>query len=326
MISLPKGPGKKEGVFMFDTLKVAKRIRDGRNAKNMTQMELADKLGVSFQAVSNWERGASMPDISKLSDLSEILSISISELLGSEDKSSISVEKVIENEDLEISELIDVAPIIPPKTIEETVKEKKNKVKVDELVSLAPFLSSKALSELVEDLEVDNVSSLVALAPFLEEEMLSALLDKHQITDSKDLVAFAPFLDEDDLSEIVMNSLEKGCECKIKALSPFLSEECLEEYVMKAISSPSFSFSSIEGVLPHLDSSVVSSIFTALLEKGEKDNLVSLAPFMDGDDLEGVISNAIDKHQMEMKDIMEFAPFLDSDDLGLLIKKAIKRG
>ena len=97
MISLPKGPGKKEGVFMFDTLKVAKRIRDGRNAKNMTQMELADKLGVSFQAVSNWERGASMPDISKLSDLSEILSISISELLGSEDKSSISVEKVIEN-------------------------------------------------------------------------------------------------------------------------------------------------------------------------------------------------------------------------------------
>ena len=47
---------------------------------------------------------------------------------------------------------------------------------------------------------------------------------------------------------------------------------------------------------------------------------------MDGDDLEGVISHAIDKHQMEMKDIMEFAPFLDSDDLGLLIKKAIKRG
>ena len=311
---------------MFDTIKVAKRIRDGRNAKNMTQMELADKLGVSFQAVSNWERGASMPDISKLSDLSEILSISISDLLGSEDKSSISVEKVIEKEDLEISELIDVAPIVPPKTIEETVKEKKSKVKVDELVALAPFLSSKALSELVEDLEVEDVSSLVALAPFLEEETLSTLLNTHEITDSDDLVAFAPFLDEDELSEIVMNSLEKGCECNINALSPFLSEECLEEYVMTAISSPSFSFSSIEGVLPHLDSSVVSSIFTALLEKGEKDNLVSLVPFMDGDDLEGVISHAINKHQMEMKDIMDFAPFLDSDDLGLLIKKAIKRG
>ena len=131
-----------------------------------------------------------MPDISKLSDLSEILSISISDLLGSEDKSSISVEKVIEKEDLEISELIDVAPIVPPKTIEETVKEKKSKVKVDELVALAPFLSSKALSELVEDLEVEDVSSLVALAPFLEEETLSRLLNKHEITDSSDLVCF----------------------------------------------------------------------------------------------------------------------------------------
>lgn len=266
-----------------------------------------------------------MPDISKLSDLSEILSISISDLLGSEDKSSISVEKVIEKEDLEISELIDVAPIVPPKTIEETVKEKKSKVKVDELVALAPFLSSKALSELVEDLEVEDVSSLVALAPFLEEETLSRLLNKHEITDSDDLVAFAPFLDEDELSEIVMKAVDKGVECNIKALSPFLSEECLGEYVMKAISSPSFSFSSIEGVLPHLDSPVVASIFSALLEKGMKDDLVSLAPFMDDDDMGDVISSAIGKGQMEMKDIMEFAPFLDSDDLGSLIKKAIKR-
>ena len=124
---------------MFDTLKVAKRIRDGRNRKNMTQMELADKMGVSFQAVSNWERGASMPDISKLSDLSEILSISINEILGSEEKSSISVEKVMEKKELEISDLIDVAPIVPPKTIEERVKEKKVKSKWMSLFLLHHF-------------------------------------------------------------------------------------------------------------------------------------------------------------------------------------------
>ena len=311
---------------MFDTLKVAKRIRDGRNRKNMTQMELADKMGVSFQAVSNWERGASMPDISKLSDLSEILSISINEILGSEEKSSISVEKVMEKKELEISDLIDVAPIVPPKTIEERVKEKKSKVKVDEFVSLAPFLSSKALSELVEDLEVEDVSSLVALAPFLEEETLSILLNRHQITDSDDLVAFAPFLDEEELSEIVMKSLDKGGRCNIKALAPFLSEECLEEYARKTISSSSFSFSSVEGVLPHLDGPGGSSLFSALLEKGEKDDLVELAPFMDEDELSDVISSAIDEKQMDMKDVMVFAPFLDSDDFGLLIKKAMKKG
>ena len=41
---------------MFDTMKIAKKIREARMAKNMTQMNLADAMGVSYQAVSNWER------------------------------------------------------------------------------------------------------------------------------------------------------------------------------------------------------------------------------------------------------------------------------
>lgn len=38
---------------MFDTLKTAKTIREARTKKNMTQMELSDLMGVSYQAVSN---------------------------------------------------------------------------------------------------------------------------------------------------------------------------------------------------------------------------------------------------------------------------------
>ena len=51
---------------MFNMKQVGKRIVTMRKALNMTQTELADKMDVSFQAVSNWERGNSMPDISKL--------------------------------------------------------------------------------------------------------------------------------------------------------------------------------------------------------------------------------------------------------------------
>ena len=39
-------------------------------------------MGISFQAVSNWERGNSMPDISKLSELAEIFGVTLDELLG----------------------------------------------------------------------------------------------------------------------------------------------------------------------------------------------------------------------------------------------------
>lgn len=40
---------------MFDMEQVGNNIAKFRKEKNMTQLELADKLGISFQAVSNWE-------------------------------------------------------------------------------------------------------------------------------------------------------------------------------------------------------------------------------------------------------------------------------
>ena len=47
---------------MFDIQKIADKIRAARIEKNMTQTELADKMSVSYQAVSNWERCRSMPE------------------------------------------------------------------------------------------------------------------------------------------------------------------------------------------------------------------------------------------------------------------------
>lgn len=44
---------------MFDTNKIAANIKKARTKLNMTQMNLADEMGVSYQAVSNWERGVS---------------------------------------------------------------------------------------------------------------------------------------------------------------------------------------------------------------------------------------------------------------------------
>ncbi len=58
------------------------RIKDLRKAKGFTQEEFADLIGISFQAVSKWERGESYPDITYLPAISRILNISIDELLG----------------------------------------------------------------------------------------------------------------------------------------------------------------------------------------------------------------------------------------------------
>lgn len=60
----------------------ASRLASKRKAKGFTQEQLAEKMGVSPQAVSKWETGASYPDITLLSDLATVLDTSIDELLG----------------------------------------------------------------------------------------------------------------------------------------------------------------------------------------------------------------------------------------------------
>ena len=58
------------------------RIADLRKRKNITQQELADILGISFQTISKWENSNGMPDISLLPIISEYFEVSVDQLLG----------------------------------------------------------------------------------------------------------------------------------------------------------------------------------------------------------------------------------------------------
>ncbi|MCM1223956.1 MAG: helix-turn-helix domain-containing protein [Lachnospiraceae bacterium] len=57
-----------------------------RKEKNLTQSELAEKLGITNKAVSKWETGEAMPDTAQLLPLAEILDVSVDELLHGERK------------------------------------------------------------------------------------------------------------------------------------------------------------------------------------------------------------------------------------------------
>ncbi|MDF2539667.1 MAG: hypothetical protein K0S76_2688 [Herbinix sp.] len=58
------------------------KIAELRKEKGIGQQDLADVLGVSFQSVSKWETGATMPDITLLPDIAEYFKVSVDELLG----------------------------------------------------------------------------------------------------------------------------------------------------------------------------------------------------------------------------------------------------
>ena len=64
--------------------KIGKFIASLRKEKNLTQEQLATKLNISKNAVSKWERGICLMDMSLLKPLSEILDVSINEILNGE--------------------------------------------------------------------------------------------------------------------------------------------------------------------------------------------------------------------------------------------------
>ena len=66
----------------MDMLKTGRYIRHLRKSAGMTQKELAEKLNISFQAVSKWENGDALPDTGILLDLCDILNTTADKLLN----------------------------------------------------------------------------------------------------------------------------------------------------------------------------------------------------------------------------------------------------
>ena len=74
-------------VSLFGTVSTPPHPPDKRREKNMTQAELAEKIGVSNKTISKWENGKCMPDYAVIQSLCEELGITVSELMDGEDAS-----------------------------------------------------------------------------------------------------------------------------------------------------------------------------------------------------------------------------------------------
>lgn len=74
-----------------------------RKEKGMTQLELAEKMGVTDKAVSKWERDLSFPDVNSIPKLAEIFEISIDELMQTKDSTKKKTDSA------EVSEILDIA-------------------------------------------------------------------------------------------------------------------------------------------------------------------------------------------------------------------------
>lgn len=137
--------------------KIGKFIAKLRKEKNMTQEKLAEKMGVSINAVSKWERGLSFPDVSLYKKLCNELDINIEKLInGEKDSSEEAKEKAI------IS------------TVKEIEKNKKNSKKVLVLLILFFIITFIIFIYYNENLKVNLVDD----SDFLYDEVISFLKEK----------------------------------------------------------------------------------------------------------------------------------------------------
>lgn len=251
---------------MFDMQHVSKTISRLRKERNMTQMELADKLGISFQAVSNWERGQTMPDIGKLAELADILGVSIDELLGNGNSAKV-VEKLIHEEPVEdeltTDDFLDVAPLVKPRQAEKLFENVRSKLSMKELLMAAPFLPESTLDSMAVEAakREKSFNNMIGLLPFISKDAIGRCLD-YVIEDGieiKKLIAAAPFLGKENVTRLADQVLKTGDLKQLVALAPFMKKKKLTEAALQFAQTEGFT--GILPLLPFLDKEDLNRFF-----------------------------------------------------------------
>lgn len=83
------------------------RIRELRGSRGISQIQLAGKLGVTKQSVSNWENDNILPSIEMLVKIANFFEVSTDYLLGLDNKRTLDVENLTENQISHIQLIVD---------------------------------------------------------------------------------------------------------------------------------------------------------------------------------------------------------------------------
>ncbi len=306
----------------FNMTAIGKTIRQARIRENMTQLELADQMGVSFQAVSNWERGNSMPDISKLEPLCQVLHLNVQELLSGQPQATAAVVKVLKLKDdpLTEEELADVAPLLPPAQMEEETRKTSAGKKWDmqKLSHIVPFLDQDTLAEICENAQVVSLKDLAGIAPFLGEETLDKMVRGSGANDWEGIIALAPFLGNDTLDTLAARCLSNADIHGLKELAPFLSDETLGKIAMNV----EMDNQSLLELAPFLSDEALSQI--ALKADMDSSTLSKLAPFLDENTLDQIVDKLLEKG--DTKGLTDLYPFLGRDTMRKILRYIINSG
>jgi len=313
----------------MDIRRVGATISKARKDKGMTQMALADAMYVSYQAVSSWERGLTMPDIQNLPKLGQLLGISIDDLLGRP------VNPVIQNTlseegkvAFEVEDIKEAAPILRVDQVDEALEDLDKQMTFEDVLSLAPFVSSQVLDEIIDKYQVMcEYSKIVALAPFMSQMRLNAIFEQGLSgqVDQVVIVGLAPFVSSKDLHDLVKSWIDEGHdfldESHIISLAPFLDQASLDLLLQ---SRGEVDLAMLVALAPFLSQDRLNDFIQQAQEEEADDGIiVSIGPFLSGETLKGLVSQYMDTEDRHIAHGL--LAYLDQRSLGEMADKAYNR-
>lgn len=173
---------------MFDTIKFGKALSTLRKQADMTQNEVADRLNLSRQAISKYERGESFPDISVLVSIAALFDITLDALISygepTKGESSIlqnvaagNAEVVAEN----IADVVNLAPLLKPSVLTKlSLQFEKQGIDISDIVTLAEYLNDDSVVKLIETAAFDSINDalLAKFIPMLNRTSKEAIFQK----------------------------------------------------------------------------------------------------------------------------------------------------
>ncbi|WLD92529.1 helix-turn-helix transcriptional regulator [Alkalihalobacillus sp. AL-G] len=314
---------------MLNTKLIGSYISSLRKEKDMTQVELADNVNVSHQAVSKWERGESLPDIETLIELGKLFRKSVDGLLsgGQTDQGFKNTDSfvrelsanrlgkaadLINNGETKVDGFVSIAPLLKASTIDKITGHLTDQtLTLEHLVELAPFLEQTSLSELIEKVDNEHMSKeqVISIAPFVDRETLKNFVNPDENTmNLEEIISIAPFLG-DNLDQLVLQTDLTTLEFDdINALAPFATSEALVDLIEKAIAEPLTLEQNIR-VAPFLDDHADRFIQQAAIDRVTWDELKDIAPFIKKDTLATLVNKA-SLEKVSFRSLIEIAPFL----------------
>lgn len=173
---------------MFDTIKFGKALSTLRKEADLTQNEVADRLNLSRQAISKYERGESFPDISILVMIAELFNVTLDQLINygepTNGESTILKNIAKGNDDViadNIADVVNLAPLLKPSVLTKlSHKFEEQGIDISDIIILAEYLNDDSVMKLIENATFDEISDelLEKFIPMLNHQSKDAIFLK----------------------------------------------------------------------------------------------------------------------------------------------------